>query len=126
MGLWNFESPAEGVVPMLVMKTVRSVALVKNKLQSVLLAGGGLGDKEEEYNISSDDGERRVWVTRYQEGAAAEWCCVCLSRFKGDEEVSELWCKHLFHKACLDKWFHNLHRTFTFTFTCPLCRRPIT
>ncbi|GAA0162678.1 hypothetical protein LIER_18716 [Lithospermum erythrorhizon] len=43
-------------------------------------------------------------------------CCVCLNRFEGDEEVSELSCKHFFHKACLEKWFDNQHTS------CPLCR----
>lgn len=42
--------------------------------------------------------------------------CV-LSRFREEEEVSELmWCKHSFHRGCLDKWFDNQH------FICPLCR----
>lgn len=43
-------------------------------------------------------------------------CCVCLCRFELEEEVSELSCKHFFHKGCLEKWFGNQHST------CPLCR----
>ncbi|KAL0336080.1 UNVERIFIED_CONTAM: E3 ubiquitin-protein ligase [Sesamum radiatum] len=54
-------------------------------------------------------------------GGNSEWppaveCCVCLCRFEAEEEVSELSCKHFFHKGCLDKWFDNQH------ITCPLCR----
>ncbi|KAK6160280.1 hypothetical protein DH2020_003661 [Rehmannia glutinosa] len=41
MGLSNFPSPGEGVLPLIVMNTVMSVALVKNKLRSVLQVGGG-------------------------------------------------------------------------------------
>ncbi|XP_057776798.1 probable E3 ubiquitin-protein ligase XERICO [Salvia miltiorrhiza] len=108
MGLSNFPSPAEGVLPLLVMNTVMSVALVKNKLRSVLQAVGGGGAAEE---------ARRVSITRY--GCLcreAVECCVCLCKFEAEEEVSELSCKHFFHKPCLDKWFDNQH------ITCPLCR----
>ncbi|XP_047958805.1 probable E3 ubiquitin-protein ligase XERICO [Salvia hispanica] len=108
MGLSNFPSPAEGVLPLLLMNMAMSVALVKNKLRSLLQV---VADVE-------DDGSRAartVSITRYGGGPAAE-CCVCLCRFEADEEVSELSCKHFFHKACLDKWFHNRH------ITCPLCR----
>ncbi|XP_011086652.1 probable E3 ubiquitin-protein ligase XERICO [Sesamum indicum] len=158
MGLSNFPSPAEGVIPLLVMNTVMSVALVKNKLRSVLqvvgaASGGGDQEFEDEYGIDGDgdaDGgsrPRRVSITRYGSlcrsrycrcsprersgcseagssgsgGGNSEWppaveCCVCLCRFEAEEEVSELSCKHFFHKGCLDKWFDNQH------ITCPLCR----
>lgn len=43
-------------------------------------------------------------------------CCVCLCGFEANQEVSELPCKHFFHRGCLDKWFDNKH------LTCPLCR----
>ncbi|XP_022775605.1 probable E3 ubiquitin-protein ligase XERICO [Durio zibethinus] len=42
-------------------------------------------------------------------------CCVCLCGFEAHEEVSELSCKHFFHKGCLEKWFSSKHST------CPLC-----
>ncbi|KAI3467599.1 hypothetical protein Pfo_024262 [Paulownia fortunei] len=147
MGLSNFPSPAEGVLPLLVMNTVMSVALVKNKLRSVLQVasgGGGDQDSEDEYCGYGSGGSRarRVSITRYgslcrdrcrciQRGrggcsgstaaGGGDWppaveCCVCLCRFEADEEVSELSCKHFFHKGCLDKWFDNQH------ITCPLCR----
>ncbi|KAK4429774.1 putative E3 ubiquitin-protein ligase XERICO [Sesamum alatum] len=159
MGLSNFPSPAEGVIPLLVMNTVMSVALVKNKLRSVLqvvgAASGDGGDQEfeDEYAGDGDGGSRprRVSITRYGSlcrnrycrcstrgsggctgagssgvggsggGGGDEWppaveCCVCLCRFEAEEEVSELSCKHFFHKGCLDKWFDNQH------ITCPLCR----
>ncbi|KAG8366025.1 hypothetical protein BUALT_Bualt17G0033200 [Buddleja alternifolia] len=119
MGLSNFHGPAEGVLPLLVMNTVMSVALVKNKLRSVLQvvgAGGGAADQEfddEFFGDGSDDEssrERRVSITRY--GSLCRNRC----RFEADEEVSELSCKHFFHKGCLEKWFGNQH------VSCPLCR----
>ncbi|CAO2828874.1 unnamed protein product [Amaranthus hypochondriacus] len=143
MGLSNFASPSEGVLPVLVMNTVMSVAILKNLLRSFLQMMGGLNwvfsnleenptqnelnplnnpyrirkvkgisitqfkylcNKKESSNLSNN-GIRRTMVE----------CCVCLCKFEDEEEVSELSCKHFFHKNCLDKWF-NQHST------CPLCR----
>ena len=45
-------------------------------------------------------------------------CAICLASM-GDtllgEMVTELPCKHLFHKACLERWFKDNN-------TCPLCK----
>ncbi|XXG52535.1 hypothetical protein AAC387_Pa03g0841 [Persea americana] len=43
-------------------------------------------------------------------------CVVCLCVIEEGEEVRELRCKHLFHRACLDRWLAYRHAT------CPLCR----
>lgn len=125
MGLSNFPSPSEGMLPMIVMNTVMSVALVKNKIRSVLGGGGGDHDSEDEYYSGEGERSRRVSITRYgslcrcirRSGREPVECCVCLSRFEAEEEVSELSCKHFFHKGCLDKWFDN--QTVS---SCPLCR----
>ncbi|KAL3819287.1 hypothetical protein ACJIZ3_005192 [Penstemon smallii] len=127
MGLPSFHSPAEGVLPLLVMNTVMSVAMVMNLLKSMLHVMGAVGtDREIEEECHGDESRaRRVSITRYGSlcrnrggggsGRAME-CCVCLCNFKDSEEVSELSCKHFFHKACLAKWFDNQN------ITCPLCR----
>ncbi|MCE5166827.1 hypothetical protein HAX54_027599 [Datura stramonium] len=146
MGLSSFPSPAEGMLPVLVMNTVLSAALIKNMLKSMLHMMGATSNQtnssseEEESSVCNESGsrERRVSITRYESlcknrckaekscgggggGNGSLWpatmeCCVCLNRFKAEEKVSELSCKHFFHKRCLDKWFHNQHST------CPLCR----
>ncbi|KAK3223456.1 hypothetical protein Dsin_010481 [Dipteronia sinensis] len=141
MGLSNFPGAAEGVLPLLVMNTVLSVALLKNMVRSVLQMIGcatwnstssstGFSSVEEDdldifYSNSSESSSReirrRVSITQFKSlckdwTAATMECCVCLSGFHADEEVSELSCKHFFHKGCLDKWFDNKHTT------CPLCR----
>lgn len=52
---------------------------------------------------------------------AGEECCVCLSRFEEEDEATrELPCRHLFHRACVDRWLLLSRRR-----TCPLCRVPI-
>ncbi|KAJ7954020.1 RING-H2 zinc finger protein RHA2b [Quillaja saponaria] len=43
-------------------------------------------------------------------------CAMCLCRIGEGEEVKELRCSHLFHRACLDRWVDYKHAT------CPLCR----
>ncbi|KAK3222696.1 hypothetical protein Dsin_009721 [Dipteronia sinensis] len=43
-------------------------------------------------------------------------CAVCLNRIEEEEEIRELRCDHLFHRACLDRWVGYKH------VTCPLCR----
>jgi RING-H2 zinc finger protein RHA1 len=46
-----------------------------------------------------------------------EGCCVCLGDFHAAAEVRRArGCRHVFHRACLDRWAAHGHRT------CPLCR----
>lgn len=154
MGLSNFPSAAEGVLPILVMNTVMSMAILKNLIKSVLQLMGASAwiSSNFEENPSqqssnqgcppSNCGRRRsirgVSITQFKclcsarergngdstfapgngngGGIRAVECCVCLCKFGEEEEVSELSCKHFFHRNCLDKWFDNHHST------CPLCR----
>lgn len=140
MGLSNFPSASEGVLPVLVMNTVLSVALLKNMLKSMFQI---IGSNVNSQNVEEDsDGfpeigrDRRISITQFKSlchersiivtkttssssnGSAigSMECCVCLCGFEADEEVSELSCKHFFHKGCLEKWFLNKRAT------CPLCR----
>ena len=47
-------------------------------------------------------------------------CAVCLSGIGGGDEVRRLSnCRHVFHRACLDRWMEHDQRT------CPLCRAPL-
>ncbi|XP_058079873.1 E3 ubiquitin-protein ligase RHA2A-like [Magnolia sinica] len=45
-----------------------------------------------------------------------EECVVCLNKIEEGEEIRELRCEHLFHRACLDQWIGYRHGT------CPICR----
>ncbi|EEF31231.1 nucleic acid binding protein, putative [Ricinus communis] len=48
--------------------------------------------------------------------AEGEFCCVCLSRLKGGENMRVLPCMHRFHRVCIDRWFNVCRKT------CPVCR----
>ncbi|XP_037460479.1 probable E3 ubiquitin-protein ligase RHA1A [Triticum dicoccoides] len=49
-----------------------------------------------------------------------EGCAVCLGDFHGATRVRRpRGCRHVFHRACLDRWAAYGHRT------CPLCRAPL-
>lgn len=141
MGLSNFPSPSEGVLPILVMNTVYSVSLFKNMMRSVLHVIGAnsasptdLGENESPM-LENGRERRRVSITQFESlcknrcrslgrsnssGGCSSMveccCCVCLCGFEAEQEVSELSCKHFFHKGCLEKWFGNQHSS------CPLCR----
>jgi len=42
-------------------------------------------------------------------------CPICLDAMGADQELSDLGCKHPFHKGCLDEWLVKNN-------TCPCCR----
>lgn len=50
-----------------------------------------------------------------REDFAGGECTVCMSAFDVDDEVTELPCRHRFHRHCITKWLHECRRT------CPLC-----
>ncbi|KAK9707449.1 hypothetical protein RND81_07G198200 [Saponaria officinalis] len=130
MGLSNFPCASEGVLPIIVMNTVMSVAILKKLVRAIssflvsanetsfLTLPAELANRRRE--------ERGVSIVKFKSSShnekesenigIEEECCVCLTKFEEGEEVSELNCKHFFHKNCLDKWFDNHHTT------CPLCR----
>ncbi|CAI9756123.1 unnamed protein product [Fraxinus pennsylvanica] len=61
-------------------------------------------------------------VKRYENSAENEntvECAVCLCRIDDGDEIRELSCNHLFHRACLDRWLGYGH------VTCPLCRNNV-
>lgn len=120
MGLSNCLGPPEGLLAVLVMSIVFVVAKLFNMAAS-LVPEDGRGSRP----AGEGSGASAVWVRRFgsrrhRKGgrAAEEECCVCLSRFDEEEEVSEVArCQHVFHKGCLERWFQNDRSN-----TCPLCR----
>ncbi|XP_020219039.1 E3 ubiquitin-protein ligase RHA1B [Cajanus cajan] len=46
-------------------------------------------------------------------------CAVCFNEFRAEEEIRCMAnCKHIFHRACVDRWIDHDQKT------CPLCRTP--
>jgi hypothetical protein len=43
-------------------------------------------------------------------------CCICLNKYKYDENIKVFSCNHCYHKECINKWLiKNRH--------CPICRK---
>ncbi|KAI3433140.1 RING-type domain-containing protein [Psidium guajava] len=121
MGLSNYPGPAEGLLAMLAMGIAFVAAMLFNTATPPVPEGGGDSSPGGEKSRASAVRVRRFEPRCHHRGggrAAAEECCVCLSRFEDEEEVSEVArCKHVFHKGCLERWFQNDRSN-----TCPLCR----
>nr|GLL32089.1 uncharacterized protein LOC109160807 [Ipomoea trifida] len=67
--------------------------------------------------MSPENGGSEVGVRVFEgESDGAVECAVCLCKIEEGEEVRDLKCKHIFHRACLDRWLGTGH------ITCPLCR----
>ncbi|KAG8045171.1 hypothetical protein GUJ93_ZPchr0008g13461 [Zizania palustris] len=81
---------------------------------------GGVGDAfggmEEELLPPECCDRLAVAVYRRGTDAAPVDCVFCLTRVDDGEEVRELRCRHVFHRACLDAWLVRPRAT------CPLCR----
>ncbi|XP_030542099.1 probable E3 ubiquitin-protein ligase XERICO [Rhodamnia argentea] len=123
MGLSNYPGPTESLLAMLVMGIVFVVAILFNTATPPVPEGGRDSSPSGERSSASSAAVRvrRLEPRCSHDGggrAAAEECCVCLSRFEDEDEVSEVArCKHVFHKGCLERWFQNDRSN-----TCPLCR----
>ncbi|GJN01142.1 hypothetical protein PR202_ga18382 [Eleusine coracana subsp. coracana] len=70
-------------------------------------------------SLSSSSASSATGAEDKEEEALPEGCAVCLGDFDGAAEVRRArGCRHVFHRACLDRWAaHGQH-------TCPLCRSP--
>lgn len=48
-------------------------------------------------------------------------CCICLENYEANETLTELPCRHFFHKKCITPWLMERDRV------CPICKRdPVT
>ncbi|KAA8495598.1 E3 ubiquitin-protein ligase [Porphyridium purpureum] len=45
-------------------------------------------------------------------------CAICIDNFEEGDQVRELECSHIYHKACIDPWLYQ-------SSTCPVCKREI-
>ena len=49
------------------------------------------------------------------DGDGLDDCAVCLAEIKVAEKIAILPCRHVFHHACVEPWFHEHN-------SCPTCR----
>uniref|UniRef100_A0A7N0U1H5 RING-type domain-containing protein n=1 Tax=Kalanchoe fedtschenkoi TaxID=63787 RepID=A0A7N0U1H5_KALFE len=127
MGLCQFSSQAEGVLPVVVLNAILSVIALRDSVKSLLRSAGVLAENSSGGEECRDlAAERRVMISRFgskdgdeEEEEMVECCSVCLCGFERGEVVSELPCKHFFHRGCLEKWVCNNNGGSA---TCPLCR----
>ncbi|TVU22567.1 hypothetical protein EJB05_32277, partial [Eragrostis curvula] len=89
----------------------------------------GSGSYHSSYSPFRDDDEPplppeccdRLAVAVYRHDGAAVGdldpeCAFCLSAVRDGDEVRDLRCRHVFHRACIDAWLVRPRAT------CPLCR----
>ena len=62
-----------------------------------------------------EDGEKEIKHYKLKEKLDGT-CSVCMMELEKDQEVSELKCKHVFHKDCIMKWLKD------YNYKCPICR----
>lgn len=147
MGLSSFPTTvSEGVLPILIVNTALSFAIIKDILRSFLQIVGLTTGNEPDSNdpswpypsenspaTSTDHSEvqfvaeeirQSLPIKKFQscsDGSVGSdnthvECAVCLCKFEEGVEIRQLPCCHLFHRSCLDKWLDHQQ------ITCPLCR----
>lgn len=147
MGLSSFPTTvSEGVLPILIVNTALSFAIIKDILRSFLQIVGLTTSTEPDFNDPSwpypsentptastdhsevqfiaDEIRQSLPIKKYQsfsDGSVGSdnthvECAVCLCKFEEGVEIRQLPCCHLFHRPCLDKWLDHQQ------ITCPLCR----
>ncbi|KAK3029674.1 hypothetical protein RJ639_039166 [Escallonia herrerae] len=71
--------------------------------------------KADDVQVNGKELRTRCYEAKLGFEGAVE-CAVCLCKIEEGDEIRDLRCEHIFHRACLDKWI-GLRRL-----TCPLCR----
>eukprot|EP00252_Welwitschia_mirabilis_P015998 TRINITY_DN35456_c0_g1_i1.p1 TRINITY_DN35456_c0_g1~~TRINITY_DN35456_c0_g1_i1.p1 ORF type:complete len:182 (-),score=30.35 TRINITY_DN35456_c0_g1_i1:402-947(-) len=144
MGLSSFPTTvSEGVLPILIVNTALSFAIIKDILRSLLqIMGFNMASTESdlidsswpsysaeenpavsaghpEVQIIAEEIRHSLPIKKFKADKSEKGhtdCAVCLSRFEEEDETRELPCCHFFHRPCLDKWLDHQQTT------CPLCR----
>ena len=77
-------------------------------------------DEEQDKAGMSEEDLTHLPSTRYHPSAIPRdtTCAVCLSEIEDGEEIRQLTCKHMYHRACIDNWLRKRG-------VCPLCVRKV-
>eukprot|EP00249_Psilotum_nudum_P015504 c25360_g3_i1 orf=553-1917(+) len=115
LGLRENQGQAKGASP----EIIESLPIYKFRSKCV---NGGRGGKDGNDSDSEGPGEGGFIAagTEKERVVSAEdaVCCICLGKYKDDEELRELPCTHLFHVECVDKWLK-------INASCPLCKHDL-
>lgn len=65
--------------------------------------------------LSEKEIERIPLYLYSEQESASKGCSICLEDFEDSSYVRRLSCDHIFHRECVDRWFHR-------NFVCPICR----
>ncbi|MCO5611377.1 hypothetical protein L7F22_065630 [Adiantum nelumboides] len=142
MGLPGSSNISNDILPMLIINIAMSLGHIKHALFSFMHVIGllsaaprsgevtGSRDFPDDHSFRSglmlsglsSETRQALPLTAYNAGLhsgahADADCSVCLQEFHKDQEVRLLpFCRHLFHRGCLDRWLEQEQ------LTCPVCR----
>lgn len=117
MGLSSLPTPSAGMLTVIIVNTVMSIAILKQTFNSVLGFIGFSPLSPPEPESGPERCRYRLKPVRFgRRRHVSVDCRVCLGRFEPESVVSRLPCGHVFHKGCVEAWMDYKHDT------CPLCR----
>lgn len=71
----------------------------------------------EDVLVTLDDDDLSKMETLIVKEDSDSKCGVCMSKYKKDEKLYLLPCKHKFHKECIEPWLKQ------YNYKCPICRK---
>lgn len=69
--------------------------------------------KEKYYNF-----RLKIYRVKSNDNLLLDECSICLEKYKVNDKIMDLNCRHSFHKDCINHWLKNNN-------TCPQCRENI-
>ncbi|KAH9295963.1 hypothetical protein KI387_039551, partial [Taxus chinensis] len=115
LGLREDQTQTRGASP----EVIRSLPKYKFKAKKPTERNGGKDDSEHDSEGSVDGGVVAIGTEKERPVSGEDAiCCICLGKYKNDEELRELPCTHYFHVECVDKWLK-------INASCPLCKHEI-
>ena len=85
-----------------------------NLLEMITLYAVLRESREDQLPINPGE-TRNIKTSVIELNTSGKECSVCLDEFKVGDIFGKLPCKHMFHEACIKKWFEQNN-------SCPICR----
>lgn len=60
----------------------------------------------------------KIYRVKSNDNLLLDECSICLEKYKVNDKIMDLKCRHSFHKDCINHWLKNNN-------TCPQCRENI-